>query len=220
MKKIFALALAAATFIGTTSHAATLGGDFTVFAVNFDAGGVRGDVHATLDNFTDAASVSGAVADVFSYKGLIDFGVRGPQRADFTVEDWLKTGTGTYGNLSSDLGDSQLSFPTFTTTTMFLFTATYGNGFDFDVQHDDGFASFDDGVAGIKYENATGVRNTNGGTFDGGVFSLLYVAANGNPSVLNVTGDNVAGIPPVPLPASGLLLLGALGFLGAKRRKA
>ena len=104
------------------------------------------------------------------------------------------------------------------TTTFFLFTlnATLTPG-TFTVKHDDGIAIFDDrilrgGNVGPTPETTSFVNN-----FDGGVFSILYVATNGNPSVLEV--NTTAAV--VPLPAGGLLLLSGLGaMLFARRRRA
>ncbi|MBT8460225.1 MAG: VPLPA-CTERM sorting domain-containing protein, partial [Boseongicola sp.] len=86
---------------------------------------------------------------------------------------------------------------------------------DFVIDHDDGIAVGDDGVRIGRNDGPTVERTTKVFGFDGGEFSLLYVATNGDPSVLRVNGD----LAPIPLPATLPLLLVGMGGLAMMRRK-
>ena len=77
--------------------------------------------------------------------------------------------------------------------------------------HDDGIALYDDGALRGGFVGPNGKRTTEVDGFDGGKFSLLYVATNSDPSILNVD------VAPVPLPAALPLLAVGLGGLGLMR---
>jgi hypothetical protein len=217
------LMLAAAMMVAPiAANAATLTGNFTVKAVNVTDMNST-DSQATIENFNTAlAGGFGAFdEDVFTYIGDLDFRVGGPQEADpYSIGTWLGTGTGSVSDLDLDFADLQLSFPNINNgsaiTTFFLFTlnAILTPG-DFTVTHDDGIAIYDDGVRIGGRLGPIGETTTNVNGFNGGGFSILYVATNGNPSILEVD-SNVA---PVPLPAGGLLLLSGLGAMVIARRR-
>ena len=220
MTKLLSAALFASTsLMALPAAAATLSGTFDVRVVNFNAGGVAADAKADQANF-DArwAAASAGQKDEFAYSGFIDFHVDNfPKDIDAeSISEFLATGVGgSVTGLDATVGGLTLSNPTFQTTTLFEFTLTSSSqAFTFDVVHDDGITAYDDGIADIAFSNPTGVRTTSGGSFDGGQFSLVYAAANGNPSKLHVT--NVA---PVPLPASSLFLIGGLAAMGAMARR-
>ncbi|WP_299505543.1 VPLPA-CTERM sorting domain-containing protein [uncultured Roseobacter sp.] len=226
--KLIALAAAAAlslTTYATQAQAATLSGIFEVQVVNFNAGGSGKGARANRKNF-DArfAAANDTHKDTFVYNGALDFFVDNfPRDLDLeTISDFLGSlSSGTVSGLDAGVAGLRLSNPKFQTTTLFSFTEVYANAFDTSVTHDDGFTIYDDGEELIGFANPTGVRTTpKTGTinFTGGEFNLIYAAANGNPSKLFVEGD---GVPAVPLPASALLLMGAMGGFGvAARHKA
>ena len=140
-----------------------------------------------------------------------------------TIEQFLATGGGVVSGLDMGFGGTQLSAPNINNasaeTTFFMFelvSTDLGAG-DFTVTHDDGFLLFENGSAVDGVVGPTGQQTNTVTGFGGGTFSLLYVATNGNPSVLNVD-TNAA---PVPVPASlPLLAAGFGGLFWMRRRKA
>jgi hypothetical protein len=219
MKKSF-LAATAATLLAMagSAQAATLTGTFDVKAVNItDVDQFQSQ--ATMANF-NAALLSG-VSDDFTYVGSLDFSTK--VGAATTVASWLATGVansvgGSVTDLDPTLAGKQLSkgnvfvTPGTATTTFFLFTLTsFLDRSDFTVEHDDGIALFDDDVQIGGFLGPNSVRTTEVKGFNGGEFSLLYVATNSDPSILNVD------VAPVPLPAALPLLAVALGGLGLMR---
>lgn len=227
-------ALAVGTLLGSVAGAATLSGTFDVLAVNVtNLTGAQS--RATESNFLSAlqlaGSLGGAFADAdssadfdsFTYDGAIDFRIGGPQKATYSISDWLATGTGSVTGLGTSFGSRQLSFPNIgagTATTTFFFFNLLVPDLDmsrvtgFDVTHDDGVRFFEGGfdIGGVN--GPTGERNTTIQGFGGGDLGILYVATNGNPSILEVET-----ISAIPLPAGAWLLLGGVAALGAVRRR-
>jgi hypothetical protein len=229
--RLSAVALAACFSLAAAGSAIAvpLSGLFSVSAVNV-TNLTSAQSQATSANFDAAVELatsstgafndgdSDAVHDTFTYDGALDFRVGGSQNANYTVEQWLTTaGSGTVSGLSTALGDRQLSRSSIgngtAETTFFIFTLLNAPAGDFTIQHDDGVAVFDDGVEIGFRRGPNGERTLNVNGFDGGTLQFLYVATNGNPSVLEVD------IQPVPLPATLPLLLGAVGFLGWRARR-
>lgn len=215
LKSIFAASIVAAA-MATSASAATLNGFFEVTAVNaveLD----REASKATMDNYNDALAGSNP-SDTFTYEGDLDFGTFDGTDGT-TIEDWLLTGGGTITGLDAFFGDLQLSKPSIgngtATTTFFLFTTVLNMVGDFIIDHDDGIAVADDGVRIGGRDGPTSEVTTNVFGFNGGEFSLLYVATNGDPSVLRVNGD----LTPIPLPATLPLLLVGMGGIAMMRRK-
>jgi len=225
IKTILAAGIAALAF-ATSASAATVGGTFSVFSVNVSDVNAA-ESSATLDNFFDAQSGAlGAFngADEFEYEGLLDFRVGGGNTAGTSIEDFLDTGTGTVSDLDSTFGDLQLSNPNIkkgsATTTFFAFLLqdVLGAG-TLTFTHDDGIRAFElteggpiDIGSSIDEGRPTGERVTQI-EFGGGQLAFIYVATNGNPSVLEVD------LAPVPLPASLSFLLAGFGGLALLRRR-
>jgi hypothetical protein len=217
MKILAAAAIAAVTLAGTAS-AATLSGIFNVQVVNVQ--GVFGNQsEATTGDF--AAALSGSTSntfDVFTYSGALDFRQADNQNDSTTISQWLGTGSGSVTDLDTTVGGLQMSSPDIdagtATTTFFLFTlANLGAG-DFLITHDDGMAVFDNGLRIGGFEGPNSERTTEVLGFSGGQFDLLYVATNGDPSILEVE------MTPVPVPAALPMLLMGMGGLAFMRRRA
>lgn len=219
MKKSI-LAAAAIALLGTvgSAQAATLGGTFSVKAVNVtNVNGTQSQ--ATNAAFLAAQAMMSATSDVFTYTGKLKFSTLSGDST--TISQWLATGLdGTVSGLDAVLGSKRMSKGninnTTATTTFFLFErlADLGAG-EFTVRHDDGIEVYDDGVSIGGLVGPTNVKTTVVDGFDGGVFSILYVATNSNPSILDVD----ANVAPVPLPAALPLLGAGLGGLAMIRRR-
>lgn len=214
LKSIMLAAVAASTIAGAAS-AATLTGTFNVRAVNVQ--GINSSAsQATTSNFI-AARLASNPEDLFTYTGALNFGTFDGTDAT-TIGDWLATGSGVVDGLDPTIAGLQLSKPNINngtaTTTFFNFIMTdlLGPVTRFVVNHDDGVALFDDGVRIGGFNGPNSQRTTTVTGFDGGSFALLYVATNGDPSVLRISA--------VPLPASLPLLLAGLGGLAFLRRRA
>jgi hypothetical protein len=212
--KTLTAAVAAATTFAGASGAATLNGLFDVTLAQI-TGANSTQSQATEANFFSA--ISSGDSDVFTYIGALDFGTFDGNDGT-TIASWLATGGGTVSGLDPTIGGLTLSEPSIgngtARTTFFQFNKTGVGPADFTVDHDDGMAIFDDGqrIGGFNGPNTQRTTEVTG--FDGGNFDLLYVATNGDPSVLKVH------VSPVPIPASLPLLLAGVGGLAALRRRA
>ena len=222
LKPILVAAIATAA-MATSASAATLSGDFKVTAfhvTNLNSS----ESQATEGNFLAASdgSLGGddsvITTDMFNYSGELDFETR--DGTSSTIGSWLLTGTedGVTG-LDSDFATLQLSKGSIgngtATTTFFLFEKVLNMFGDFTVIHDDGIAIFDDGELLGGRVGPTSKTTSIVKGFTGGDFSLLYVATNSDPSILNVDGQ----LTPIPLPATLPLLLVGMGGIAMMRRK-
>lgn len=216
-KVLTAAATSAALLVGaaTTASAAILTGTFTVDFQNFDASGSSSNASASLATYND-----NIVEDTFIYTGPLDFSstVGAP-----TVAEFFASAGGSLSNVDVDLSNYTLSTGagspgsgTFGTTTLLRFMKTFSPSASFygTISHDDGITLFADGSPVATSAAPTPLETTNY-SFNGSDFDLIYVAANGDPSILQVSA--------VPVPAAGLLLLTALAGGAAvahRRRKA
>lgn len=215
IKRVLGAALASIV-LGSMASAATLSGTFDVTVVNLQNLN-SAQSQATMANFNAAQANVASVSDTFTYTGELSFGTFDSSDAT-TIQMWLDTGVGgSVSDLDAGVAGLQLSKPDIgagtATSTFFYFTKAGVGAHDFEVRHDDGMNIFDDGVLVDGFNGPNGVRTTSVSGFDGGTFGLLYVATNGDPSVLEV------GATPVPLPAGLPLLAAGLGGLAALRRR-
>jgi hypothetical protein len=234
--RTIAAATAVTISFAATAGAATLGGLFQVTVVNVTNLN-SSESEARIENLVAASNKalgggdfggadSVAIGTVFTYDGSLDFRVEGSQNADYTIGQWFATGGGIIaspfsGFDFSDVSGLQLSRSNIDNgtaeTTFMLFSLLDATPADFTIVHDDGVAVFDDTVEIGFNRGPTGETTTFVEGFNGGTLEFLYVATNGNPSILEVDAT------PVPLPATAPLLAGALGLAGwavRRRRKA
>jgi len=206
-------ALALALSAGAAS-AATLSGTFTINIYQ----------STMVDAAQSAATLANVAASTFLdsivYNGDLDFATSAGNST--TIGSWLATGVGgtVFGlnPLVAALQQSKADIGAGTATTTFYdIVGVFTSGFNSMISHDDGISVFDDGVLFATSAAPTSVITTAANGFDGGTWRLIYAATNSDPSVLKVTGNNLP--TPVPVPAAGLLLLGALGGLAFWRRR-
>lgn len=211
-KTLFSTLLLVWSFAGAT-QAATLSGLFEVGVVH-TTNMNSADSQATLANLIrEAGAATPGSIDTFLYEGELNFGTFNSNDST-TIADWISTGGGAVTGL--DIGSLQLSTDSIgnstATTTFFLFSAasplTAG---EFVVRHDDGIAFFQNGSSEPFGESRgpTSAITTEISGFSGGSLEILYVATNGNPSVLNVDYEPT----PIPLPASlSMMIFGVFGL--------
>jgi hypothetical protein len=150
-----------------------------------------------------------------SYTGAIDFNANGVN----DIAAFLGSSFGTLGGTLAGLSETQLSSAPFDLTTVFVITGDVGSSSLFgSITHDDGASLYD----GAGYSNLvvgsalpTVEINTLYSNLTG-QFQLIFVQANGLPSVLKLDVDRTVNAPePITLSLFGAGLAG----LGAMRRR-
>lgn len=212
--KFLSIAALVAGLAGGAAHAATLTGTFNITAYNYDSLGNDANSYASSGVLANIGARANVISDTFTYTGALSFGTPAQQ----TVGTWLGTGGGTVSGLDTALAGRTLSSSGYRSTTFFVITAAFATGFNATINHDDGVSVFDDGAQIATYAQPTTERTTIANGFNGGAWSLFYVAANGNPSILRVNAD--VQPTPVPVPAALPLLAVGLGALSVLRRRA
>lgn len=238
--KLMKTSLIAATLaIGTTAGVANadpvVTGTFSIDIYRYlvpvsPAPGGATDAQATLDRITDGTT--GAVDFQVTFTGALNFGTFTQNVDNATVFDWLETSSSNWSvtggskddlkvTLSTPYDGSPTGSPPPGQTTMFDITPV-SPGLDFasmSITHDDGFSLYDSSDALIQQFVGPNVKRTtdivNLPVPDD--YRLIYVAANGDPSVLQVHGTVV------PIPAAAWLFGSALvgmGFVGRRKMKA
>ncbi|WP_136637467.1 VPLPA-CTERM sorting domain-containing protein [Pseudooceanicola onchidii] len=212
IKTLLAAAVAAVTFAGMAS-AATMNAYFTLEVVQL-TNADEAESTASSAAFTAAWGAS-AVKGTGYYNGDLDFRIGSGNSGSTYVADFLNTGSADWSTGLLDAATTLLSntdvFQGTATTTFFRFTLANVAAGDFAITHDDGMSIT--GLGGTT--QPTSEITTLLPDFAGGPFELIYVATNGNPSVLEVDYEAAA----VPLPASLPLLLVGFGGLAALRRR-
>ena len=201
--------------------AAPLNATFTIDFYNFDAGGVRNATFASEANL-----VGRTVIDTFTYTGPLDFRIdtrKGPDGGIPSVADFFATGGGTLSGLDVDLAAFDLSSgagskdPEWGRTTILDITASITASYGGKIVHDDGITLFADGDVIAASAGPTSEKTTSF-FYEGSQWRLIYAAANGDPSILEVDGPTPN---PIPIPPAGLLLIAGVGGLTlvTRRRK-
>ena len=205
------LATAAIMMAGsvTSISAATLNGTFTIDIYNYNSNGNSDNADATAANV--AANAANLVKTI-TYTGLIDFTTTDDGDPP-TIFEFLSNAGGVFDGTGLDI---LVSSGGFGVTTLLDITGSFATAVDGVISHDDGITLLDGSGNTIVASADPTVQIDTGFSASAGDFRLIYSAANGSPEVLNVDVDVAA----VPVPAAGLLLLGALGALGLRRRKA
>ena len=223
IKTTFIAATMAIAAVGSASAATLQATDLTVniYRSANNTGNADNSADAIIGNLTPARYLG-----TISYTGAIDFNTQTQNADTSTIDEWLTSGgtPGSYSVISpvfdTDLTMSNPSIRNGTaTTTWFQFVGASVSPFTFSATHDDGVCFYENGAEEVCSQNPTTVKTTNGFSYDGGVFSFLYAATNGDPSVLKLTSDVTRTLTPVPVPAAGFLLLGGLGGLAMLRRR-
>ncbi|MCU0906023.1 MAG: VPLPA-CTERM sorting domain-containing protein [Rhodobacteraceae bacterium] len=216
--KLLSVAALIATLVTGAAQAATLTGTFGITVYNYNSDGNAANAHASSAVLANIATRTNVISDSFTYTGALNFAVTAAQDAPTTIGQWLATAGGTVSGLDSTVANRQLSLSGYRATSFFVITAAFANGFNATIRHDDGISVFDDGAQIATFAQPTTARTTIANGFDGGAWSLFYVAANGNPSILQVEADQQP--TPVPVPAALPLLAAGLGALAFFRRRA
>jgi hypothetical protein len=186
------LAIAAMLVLGgpavQAQGAPFLEGTFTIDIYNGDGGGSEGGnrVQALESN----ELITGEPLATVTYVGPLDFGL-GAGGAD-TIGAFFASGSGTFSGLDEGTAALTLSSPTFAATTVFDITFAEGAISDGNIVHDDGIGLYVDKE--LITDPADAAPATEASTDFGspaGQYRLIYVAANGNPSILRVTGTPV-----------------------------
>ncbi len=221
MMKFLSAGVLASGALAGAAGAATLSGTFNVAAVHL-VGLDSTQSEATLENFNSAVAGTldpSYVLSSFTYEGALDFRQADVNSDNTTIYQWLQTGSGFVDPLDiGPFGGLQMSSPDIDTgtarTTFFLFQLANLGAADFTITHDDGVAVLDDGVVIGGFAGPNSERTTQVSGFGGGKLGILYVATNGDPSVLEVE------LTPVPVAATLPLLLARMGGLAFLRRRA
>ena len=209
-----AAALAVATISGGAASAATLSGAF------YDVGGYTSCCSGTTSPGTPIDTATEALAYVLANAPTATF--------QATNISYNMTGSYSIPTLGGFLGADAASLSSGAATSflgsILTFTGTInllaGNNL-FNIISDDGFVLFINNAEVGRFEGLRAPSDSNinvasaGGNAD---FRLVYFEGSASQAALQVklNGSKLAA---VPLPAGGLLLIGALGGLAALRRR-
>ena len=175
-----------------------LEGTFTIDIYNGFGGGQETSpgVQALEDNplINSEETYVGTV----TYTGQLDFALTLPNGTVSSIADFLKSGTGTYTFEGEPNLNLELSSPPFDITTVFVISFDEDAISNLSIDHDDGIGLYVDNTryTGVLDAAPTSeVTRVFPETIPAGAYRLIYVAANGNPSVLRVRGTPQAPTP-------------------------
>lgn len=172
-----------------------LEGRFIIDIYNGQGGGSATSANVQADK--ENGLISGEPLARVEYVGQLNFGNNLSQSVPSTIGEFMSSGSGTYSPpLSGAVAATRLSWPAFTDTTVLVIRFAEGAIPDGSIDHDDGVGLYVNGtLETVPTAAAPAVVTTTG--FDGpaGAYELIYVAANGNPSILRVRGTPAPSTP-------------------------
>lgn len=198
------LFLMAALLVGATTVRAQEGtpfltGTFTIQIYSGQGGGNfdSPDVQALLTNGLINES---NFLDTVTWTGPLNFGITSGPTVPSTIGEFFATGTGQLDGLDETTAITNLSSGPFADTTVFVITFTKAAIPDGIIVHDDGIGLYVNGNLITTAADAEPQEATNPTLFKvlppGDYnYTLVYVAANGNPSILAVRGTPVEPQP-------------------------
>lgn len=172
-----------------------LEGRFIIDIYNGQGGGSATGANVQAD--TANGLIAGEPLARVEYVGQLNFGNNLSQSVPSTIGEFLSSGSGTYSPpLSGTVAATRLSWPSFTDTTVFVIRFTEGAIPDGSIDHDDGVGLYVNGTLQTA-PGAAAPATVTTSTFAGpaGEYELIYVAANGNPSILRARGTPAPSTP-------------------------
>ena len=172
-----------------------LDGRFIIDIYNGQGGGSATSANVQADK--DNGLISGVPLARVEYVGKLNLGNNLAQGQQSTIGEFMSSGSGTYSPpLSADVASRRLSWFPFTDTTVFVISFSDTAIPDGSIDHDDGVGLYVNGTLQTAAAAAAPATvTTTGFVGPAGEYELIYVAANGNPSILRVRGTPAPSAP-------------------------